>query len=127
MTVSQEERERAIARSRRMYQTDMQSDIATSEDNGEKEKTLEIARNALRMSSTMPIDDIVKLTGATHDEVFMLIQDERMEPCMTDAINRGKKRKALAVARNALQMGIIIDDIVKLTGLTREEVENLSA
>ena len=126
LTVSQEEHERAKLRSRRMFETDMQSNIATSEDIGEKEKTLEIARNALRMSSTMPVDDIVRLTGATDDEVYMLIQDERWEPCLTDARLRGQKRKALAIAKNALQMGIIMDDIVRLTGLTREEVESLS-
>ena len=49
LTVSQDKRERAIDRSRRMYQTDMQPNIAIAEDNGEKAKSLEIARNALRM------------------------------------------------------------------------------
>ena len=74
----------------------------------------------------MPIADIVSLTGVTHEEVYMLIQDEQWEPCFADAKRRGEKRKALAIAQNALQMGMIIDDIVRLTGLSREEVENLS-
>ena len=70
--VSQDERERTIDRSRRMYQTDMQSNIATAEDNGEKAKSLEVARNALRMNTTMPVTDIVRLTGLTCEEVEKL-------------------------------------------------------
>lgn len=36
MSISQDERERAVFRSRRMFQTDMQSDLATAEDRGER-------------------------------------------------------------------------------------------
>ena len=36
MSISQDERERAVFRSRRMYQTDMQSNLATAEDRGER-------------------------------------------------------------------------------------------
>lgn len=36
MTISQDERERAVFRSRRMFQTDLQSDLATAEDRGER-------------------------------------------------------------------------------------------
>jgi len=36
MSISQDERERAIFRSRRMYQTDMDSNIAIAEERGEK-------------------------------------------------------------------------------------------
>ena len=72
LSISQDERERAIDRSRRMYQTDMQSNIATAEDNGEKAKSLEVARNALRMNTTMPVTDIVRLTGLTREELEKL-------------------------------------------------------
>ena len=34
MSISQDERERAIFRSRRMYQSDLESNLATAEDNG---------------------------------------------------------------------------------------------
>lgn len=34
MNISQDERERAVFRSRKMYQTDLQSDLATAEDRG---------------------------------------------------------------------------------------------
>lgn len=36
MSISQDERERAVFRSRRMFQTDLQSDLATAEDRGER-------------------------------------------------------------------------------------------
>ena len=78
MSISQDERERAVFRSRRMYQTDLQSDLATAEDRGrklgisigEKNRSIEIARTALQMGMTT--DDIVKLTGLTHDEIERL-------------------------------------------------------
>ena len=70
MSISQDERERAIFRSRRKFQTDLQSDLATAEDRGRRDSKIEIARNALQMG--MAIDDIVKLTGLAHDEVERL-------------------------------------------------------
>ena len=82
MSISQDERERAVFRSRRMYQTDQQSNLATAEDRGkkvgigigigigEKNRSIEIARNALQMK--MPVADIAKLTGLTHEEVERL-------------------------------------------------------
>jgi hypothetical protein len=38
----------------------------------------------------------------------------------------GEKAKALAVAKNALQMGMGADDIAHLTGLGREEITRLA-
>ena len=70
MSISQDERERAIFRSRRKFQTDLQSDLATAEDRGRHDSKIEIARNALHMG--MATDDIVKLTGLTHDEIERL-------------------------------------------------------
>ena len=74
MTVSQDERERAILRSRRMFQTDMQSDIATAEDRGEKRgekrKSLDIARNMMKRNR--PIDEIIEDTGLSREEVEKL-------------------------------------------------------
>ena len=71
MSISQNERERAIFRSRRKFQTDMQSNLATAEDNGKQigraEEKIEIARNALQMKMT--VADIVRLTGRTQAEV----------------------------------------------------------
>jgi predicted transposase/invertase (TIGR01784 family) len=67
MSVSKDERERAVYRSRRMYQTDMQSTIATAEDRGRQEGVLAIARNLLGMN--MPLDQIVTATGLTREEL----------------------------------------------------------
>ncbi len=81
MSISQDERERAVFCNRRMYQTDLQSDLATAEDRGKKigkeqgivaGKT-KVARNALRKK--MPINDIVDITGLTYAEVEALRTD----------------------------------------------------
>ncbi len=79
MSISQDERERAVFRSRRMYQTDLQSDLATAEDRGEKrgEKRgivagkIEVARNLLSMK--LPLDQIIKATGLTREEIERLV------------------------------------------------------
>jgi hypothetical protein len=63
MSVSQSEKERAIFRSRRMFQSDQESNIATAE----YRTKLDIARNALQMN--MSYGDVVKLTGLTLKEV----------------------------------------------------------
>ena len=67
MSISQDERERAVFRSRRMYQTDLQSDLATSWDNGKQAGRIEIARKLLKRNR--PIDEIVEDTGLTREEV----------------------------------------------------------
>ena len=70
MSISQDEKERAVFRSRRMYQTDQVSNIATAEDRGKKRKALTIANNMLRRNR--PIDEIVEDTGLTYEEVETL-------------------------------------------------------
>lgn len=71
MSISQDERERAIFRSRRKFQTDMQSNLATAEDNGERKgrmaEKVEIARNLLKIN--LPLDQIAIATGLTIEEV----------------------------------------------------------
>lgn len=78
MSISQDERERAIFRSRRKFQTDLQSDLATAKDNGRAEgrmeRSIEIARNLLKVG--LPIDQIVTVTGLTQAEVEKLRVDE---------------------------------------------------
>ena len=74
MSISQNERERAIYRSRRKFQTDLQSDLATAEDRGiaigEKNRSIEIARNLLKIGLTA--DQIAVATGLTQAEVETL-------------------------------------------------------
>jgi hypothetical protein len=67
LPVSQDEKERAVFRSRRMFQTDMASDMATAEDRGEKKGRLAIARNMIEDGESN--DKIIKYTGLTHEEV----------------------------------------------------------
>lgn len=71
MSISQDERERAVFRSRRMYQTDRESDLATAEDRGRNRRNLEIARNML--ADNEPISKIIKYTGLTEAEVNRLL------------------------------------------------------
>ena len=74
MGVSQNERERAVYRSRRMYQTDLLSDLATAEDRGRRDGRIEgqiderkkIARNLIPILS---MEDISKATGLTAEEL----------------------------------------------------------
>lgn len=47
MSISQDERERAVFRSRRMFQTDLQSDLATAEDRGMTKGTLSALRSLM--------------------------------------------------------------------------------
>ena len=70
MSISQDEKERAVFRSRRMYQTDMQSNLATVEDRGKKEMALAIAKNLLKLN--LPFDQIVFATSLDLDEVASL-------------------------------------------------------
>ena len=75
MSISQDERERAVFRSRRMYMTDLQSDLATAEDRGmeigisigEKNRSIAIARKLLKRNR--PIDEVMEDTGLTREEV----------------------------------------------------------
>ena len=75
MSISQDERERAVFRSRRMYQTDMQSNWATARDQGRKEgraegeqkRNIEIIRNLTRMGFSL--EQISEATGLSPEEV----------------------------------------------------------
>jgi predicted transposase/invertase (TIGR01784 family) len=63
MNVSKDERERAVFRSRRMYQSDMDSNIATIV----KKHDFEIARNMLAAGE--PVEKVMKYFGLSREEV----------------------------------------------------------
>ena len=67
MSVSKDERERAIFRSRRMYQSDLESNIATAEGRGEQRKAIVIAKNMI--ADGEPIEKIMRYTGLAHKEL----------------------------------------------------------
>lgn len=98
MSISQDERERAVFRSRRKYQTDYQSDMATSWDNG-------LAQGLAQ--------------GRTEGRAQGLAQGR------TEGRTEGRAERNIEIARQALQMNLSAADIAKLTGLTCEEVERL--
>ena len=63
MSVSQDEKERAIFRSRRMYQSDLESNMATAEKKG----VLSVAKNLLKMG--LSTEKIMEATGLTRKEI----------------------------------------------------------
>jgi predicted transposase/invertase (TIGR01784 family) len=75
MSISKDERERAIFRNRRIALADLESDRVTMEEigrakghaEGRAKGRADVARNAIQMD--MPIDAIIKLTGLTREEV----------------------------------------------------------
>ena len=67
MSISQDERERAVFRSRRMYLMDYESDMATSWDNGRREGKAEVARSMLADGESP--DKVSRYTGLTHEEI----------------------------------------------------------
>ncbi|MCL2220488.1 MAG: Rpn family recombination-promoting nuclease/putative transposase [Chitinispirillia bacterium] len=64
--ISKDEQERARFRSRRMFETDMTSNILTAEDNGR----MRVAMNLKRMG--MAVEEIAKATEFTVDEILKL-------------------------------------------------------
>ena len=82
MSVSRDERERAVFRSRKMYQTDRLSDLATAEDRGRAEGVrqgraegvrqgrIEIA--ARMLARNRPVEEIMEDTGLTEEEIMDL-------------------------------------------------------
>jgi predicted transposase/invertase (TIGR01784 family) len=91
MSVSKDERERAVFRSRRMYQTDLESNLATAEERGRREGEargrqegreegrqegmIAVAKNLL--SINMPADQIVSITGLSITDVEKLRLGEK--------------------------------------------------
>ena len=71
LPVTPEERERAVNLSRKKYQTDRDSNIATAEargeSNGEKKGRIAVARNMMKRNR--PIEEIIEDTGLTREEV----------------------------------------------------------
>ena len=79
MSISQDERERTVFRSRRMYETDYLSNMATAEDRGrragmregiqkgEHEARVAFAKKLLRRNR--PMEEIMEDTGLTRSEI----------------------------------------------------------
>jgi len=70
MSISQDERERAIFRNRRIALANLESDRVTAERIGRAAARADIARNLLKMN--MPLEQIITATGLTRVEVEAL-------------------------------------------------------
>jgi predicted transposase/invertase (TIGR01784 family) len=76
MGISQNEKERAIFRSRRMYQSDLESNLRVAERTGRQEERKDIARNML--SRGFSVEEVVECTTLPREEVELLaISDAR--------------------------------------------------
>ena len=73
--ISQDEHERAVFRSRRIYQSDLDSNIRTAEDRGRKEGRLDGIKDVAKglLSIGLPISQIELTTGLTESEIRSLL------------------------------------------------------
>jgi predicted transposase/invertase (TIGR01784 family) len=98
MSVSKDERERAILYSRRVAQRDLESNIATAERIGRTEG---------------------RAAGIIEGRTAGIIEGR------TSGLVEGERAKALSIAHNALAKGMSIADIADITGLTYKEIEDM--
>ena len=66
-TISRDERERALFRSRRKFEMDMAHNYAVAIDKGREEAAARIARNLLEIN--LSLEEIEKVTGLTLQEI----------------------------------------------------------
>ena len=75
MSISKDERERAIFRNRRIAMADKESNRITVERNAEKAKAISVAKSLIVFGD--PIDKIVTVTGLTRAEVENLCDADK--------------------------------------------------
>jgi predicted transposase/invertase (TIGR01784 family) len=51
--------------------------------------------------------------------------EKGLEQGLQQGLEQGAKQEKIAIAKNALSMNMPIEQIIKLTGLTKEEIESL--
>ena len=54
------------------------------------------------------------------------INQGNIELAKEEGIEQGAKENSIEIARNMLNKGISIDDIIELTGLTKEELDKIN-
>ena len=98
----------------------------------------EVEQVARRMNADRyPIDSIVKITGINRERIENLVEEEerirnrveRQEKARRDQamfIKHELEQRKIEIAQKLLRRNMSIDDIINVTGLTREEVENLN-
>jgi hypothetical protein len=71
MGISQNEKERAIFRSRRRYQSDLESNLRVAERMGRMEERKDAARNMLNRG--FPVEQVIECTTLPREEVEKLL------------------------------------------------------
>ena len=56
---------------------------------------------------------------------FQMDMEHSLIAARDEGLSKGRSEGIISVAKNALQLGIAIDTIITLTGLTRDEIEGL--
>ena len=88
MSISQDERERAVFRSRRMYQTDLQSDLATAEDRGERRGRAKGRAEGRTEGMAASIQNLMDSMGWTVDQAMAALKiPEEDRPQYTKMLN----------------------------------------
>lgn len=88
MSISQDERERAVFRSRRMYQTDLQSDLATAEDRGERRGERRGRAEGHVEGTITSIKNLMDTMGWTMDQAMAALKiSEEDRPKYTKLLN----------------------------------------
>ena len=88
MSISQDERERAIFRSRRKFQTDLQSDLATAEDRGERRGRATGRVEGRAEGMTVSIRNLMDSLGWTIDQAMDALKiPEEDRPKYTKFLN----------------------------------------
>jgi predicted transposase/invertase (TIGR01784 family) len=86
-----------------------------------KDKGLLDAYNQADRHNWKPVEleDYERASIKEGDEIY------RLETAVKRAMEKGEKKEKNKIAKNALKMGMRVGDIVKLTGLTKEEIKKL--
>ena len=110
MSISQDERKRAVFRSRRMYQTDLQSDLATAEDRGERRGRIAGRQEGLREG---------------RQEGLREGRQEGLREGRQEGLREGLQTGRLEIARSMIADGEPVEKIMRYTGLTQAEINTL--
>ena len=105
-------------------------------NNLEKALSILISRNkeeALNISKGNDmLEEVYKnMEELNMNDVFLGMYDQEeenkkmMNSMKLEGLETGEKNKSIEIAKNLIELNISIDDIIKATGLTKEEIENL--
>ena len=134
MSISKDERECAVFRSRRMYQTDLMSNLATAEDRGlrrgveiGKREGIGIGRREGRREGINEGIDIGRREGINEgiDIGRREGMDEGLRKGMDEGLRKGAHDAMIIFARRLLAQNHSVEEIMDYTELSREEIEKL--